>query len=436
MTPVVILAGGKGTRIESIAQDLPKPMIKVHDRPILELQIDCLSEQGFTDVVLIVGHRKEVIKNYFGDGSLRSPVSGLPFGVNIRYVEETEPLGTGGGLALLKGLVAEDFLLLCGDIVFDVDFHRFLTFHRECRTKGAMATLLTHPNNHPYDSGLVVADDQNRVIDWLHKEDKRQWYRNRVNAGIHAIALDLLERLPGAQKLDLDRDLLKPLVKSSELYCYDSSEYVKDMGTPDRYRAVIADIEKGIVRSKNLALPQKAIFLDRDGTINRLNGFIAHPDDFQLLPEVTLAIQKINQSGYLCIVVTNQPVVARGECTLEDLETIHNKMETELGKEGAYLDRVYYCPHHPDGGFAGERAEYKVSCQCRKPEPGLLLQAAKEFNIDLKASWMIGDSGSDIKAGQVAGCHVAGVGRSPAVSEEGVSWFQDLSSCVDFILEE
>ena len=116
------------------------------------------------------------------------------------------------------------------------------------------------------------------------------------------------------------------------------------------------------------------------------------------------AIRKINEGGYLAIVVTNQPVIARGEVSLEELEEIHNKMETLLGKEGAYLDAIYYCPHHPHKGYEGERPELKIDCDCRKPKPGMLLKAAEDFNIDLSQSWMIGDGENDVKAGINAGC--------------------------------
>ena len=208
-------------------------------------------------------------------------------------------------------------------------------------------------------------------------------------------------------KVDLDRQVLKPLCGSGMMFCYDSPEYVRDMGTPDRYAAVCRDFAQGRVQAKNLKNKQKAIFLDRDGTINRYVGFLRNIDDFELLPDVAKAIQKINSLGYLAIVVTNQPVIARGEVTVDQLEEIHNKMQTLLGYESAYLDGIYYCPHHPHKGYAGEIPELKIDCDCRKPKPGLLLKAAKDFNIDLSQSYMVGDSENDILAGEAAGCKTA-----------------------------
>lgn len=396
---VVIMAGGKGTRITSVASDIPKPMILIEGKPVLEHEIECLRKQGFTDIILTVSHLGNIIMDYFQDGS--------KFGVHIEYYFEKEPLGNAGALFKIKDKLTEDFLLLNADAMFDVDFNRFVDFHKQ---NNALATLFTHPNSHPYDSGLIISNEHNQVEKWLAKEDERpMYYKNRVNAGLHVISPEVLDQVIDTQKIDLDRQLLKPLAGTKKMYCYDSPEYVKDMGTPERYYAVCEDFKAGRVQSKNLSNKQKAIFLDRDGTINKYVGFLREIDQFELLPNVSKAVKRINDSGYLAIVVTNQPVIARGEVTFEKLDQIHNKMETLLGKDGAYLDGIYFCPHHPHKGFEGEIPELKVECECRKPKPGMLLQAAKDFNIDLSKSWMIGDSDNDILAGENAGCSTARV---------------------------
>ena len=305
--------------------------------------------------------------------------------------------------------------------MFDIDFNRFVEFHKN---HGGLVTLFTHPNSHPYDSGVLIADETGAVQRWLTKEDDRpQWYQNRVNAGLHVIdpvVLDMAgidaesvgKEVDGKRvKVDLDRQILKPLCGAGKMFCYDSPEYVKDMGTPERYEAVCRDFANGVVTAKNLSHPQKAIFLDRDGTINQYVGFLRNIADFELIPGVAEAIRKINASGYLAIVVTNQPVIARGEVTVEELQLIHYKMETLLGAEGAYLDAIYYCPHHPHKGYEGEIPDLKIDCDCRKPKPGMLIRAAEDYNIDLTQSWMIGDGENDIKAGKAAGCETALIGE-------------------------
>ena len=398
----VIMAGGKGTRIASVNAEVPKPMIKIDGKPVLEHEIECLRDQGFTDIILTVSHLGHVITDYFGDGSGISPATGKPFGVKISYFFEEEPLGNAGALFRIKDQLTEDFLLLNADAMFDVDFNRFVAFHKQ---HGGLVTLFTHPNSHPYDSGLIFADGNGAVEKWLAKEDERpQYYRNRVNAGLHVIDPKVLDVEITTAKVDLDRQLLKPLAGTGKMFCYDSPEYVKDMGTPERYYAVCEDVISGRVKAKNLRNRQKAVFLDRDGTLNKMVGFLRNIDELELLPGVAEAVRKINESGYLAIVATNQPVIARGEVTVPELQEIHNKLETLLGQEGAYLDAIYYCPHHPHKGYEGEIPELKIDCECRKPKAGMLLQAAKDFNIDLSSSYMVGDGEFDVKCGINAGC--------------------------------
>ena len=397
---VVIMAGGRGTRISELFPDIPTPMIPVCGIPVLEREISSLKEQGFTDIILTVGYKAESIMQHFGDGR--------KYGVQIEYFVEKEPLGNAGALFRIKDKLTEDFLLLNADAMFNVDFNRFVKFHK---AHNGLVTLFTHPNNHPYDSGLIVANKEKKVEQWLTKEDKRpKYYQNRVNAGLHVINPEALDLKVTTDKVDLDRQVLKPLCSSGKIYCYDSPEYVKDMGTPERYETVCKDFENGTVEARNLKNKQKAIFLDRDGTINKYVGFLRNIEQFELLSGVSEAIRKINQSGYLAVVVTNQPVIARGEVTYTELQEIHNKMETILGKDGAYLDGIYFCPHHPDKGFKGEVKELKINCNCRKPNPGLLLQAASDFNINLEQSWMIGDGKNDIQAGKNAGCKTVLIG--------------------------
>lgn len=424
----VIMAGGRGSRITELFPDIPKPLIPLEDqngveKPVLEWEIEGLRDQGFKDIILTVSYMAEKIKDYFGDGSR--------FGVSIEYFVEKQPLGNAGALFKMREkLGKEPFLLLVADTMFDVDFNRMVEFHT---SQSALVTLFTHPNNHPYDSSVLIANSSNAVTAWLTKEDERpEYYRNRVNAGLQVIDPTILD-LSGIDadrvgtevngkifQVDMDKMLLKPLCGKGFMFCYDSPEYCKDMGTPERYQQVSQDFKTGVVVAQNLCKSQKAIFLDRDGTINRHIGFLRRPDELELLDGVTEAIKKIKNSGYLCIVITNQPVIARGEVTVEELEEIHKKLETELGKAGAYIDRLYYCPHHPHSGYKGEIKELKIECDCRKPKPGLIFKAARDFNVNLTESWMIGDGATDIGAGKNAGCKTALIGEK--------NWGQDITA--------
>ena len=392
----VIQAGGKGTRISEITGDvIPKPMLEISGYPILYHQMMNLKKNGITDITVIIGHLGNVIKDYFGDGK--------QFGLNISYVEEDpqKPLGTAGSLYFLKDKLKENFVFLLADVFIDIDFEKMEQYHI---SNNADVTLLTHPNGHPFDSDLVVEEGGVvKAFDYKSNDRTTYNYKNLVNAGVMIFSPSVIKYLTELRKYNYEKDIIVPLINEGKVVSYKSSEYAKDMGTPERYRRVQEDYNSGICDAKNLANKQKAIFLDRDGTINEYVGFLRKEEDFRLIPGVSEAIKKINNSGYLAIVVTNQPVIARGEVTEEGLEEIHKKMETLLGLDGAYIDDIYYCPHHPDKGFEGEIPELKIECDCRKPKTGMLEKAAREHNIDLSSSIMIGDSTLDIKMAENAG---------------------------------
>ena len=392
----VIMAGGKGSRLRSITNDeIPKPMVPVDGKPLLEYQVEALKEYGIKKIVMIVGHLGEKIMEHFKDGK--------DFGVDIDYIVEKEPLGTAGAFYYLKDKTeAKDFLLVFGDVFFDIDFDRMEDFHFK---NAALTTLLAHPNGHPYDSDLIQTDDNGKVIGFDSKNNVRDyWYDNMVNAGMYIINRELLELVGEPVKIDFEKDILANQVKNeANIYAYHSPEYVKDVGTVDRINATVEELKNGLIASKNLKNRQRAIFLDRDGTMNVSKGLISNADDLELIPGTIEAIKAINKSGALAIVITNQPVIARGECSFEELHNIHNKLKTLLGEKGAFVDDIFYCPHHPDKGFEGEVPELKFDCECRKPKTGMIDEAVKKYNIDLSKSYMVGDSTMDLELARNAG---------------------------------
>ena len=392
----VIMAGGKGSRLLSITNDeIPKPMVPVDGKPLLEYQVEKLKTYGIKKIVMIVGHLGEKIVDHFKDGK--------DFGVEIDYIFEKEPLGTAGAFYYLKDKIdAKDFMLVFGDIFFDMDFDRMEDFHFK---NSALTTLLAHPNGHPYDSDLIQTDDTGRVIGFDSKHNVRDyWYDNMVNAGMYIINKRLLDLVKEPVKTDFEKDILANQVKlGANIYAYHTPEYVKDVGTVDRINATVEELKSGLIQSKNLKNKQRAIFLDRDGTINVSKGFISKADDLELIPGTIDAIKAINKSGALAIVITNQPVIARGECSFEELHNIHNKLKTLLGEKGAFVDDIFYCPHHPDKGFEGEVPELKFDCECRKPKTGMIEEAVKKYNIDLSKSYMVGDSTMDLETARNAG---------------------------------
>ncbi len=390
------MAGGKGTRLSSVTgNEIPKPMVRVAGVPILERQILTLKGCGISQFYIVVGHLKEKICEYFGDGS--------GFGVEIIYIIENEPLGSAGALYYLKGKISDDFLLVFGDTVFDVDIWKLVSYHKK---KGAALTLLAHPNSHPYDSDLLVVDASCRVTALLGKNEPRGDYFNLVNAAFFVVSPSVLGEIDAPICLDMERDLVRRRIESSnDVFAYITTEYVKDVGTVDRLESVSKDIVNGTVAARNSKRKQRCIFLDRDGTINVYEDFVKTPDQLKLLPRAAEAISMINRSGYLAVIVTNQPVLARGDVTPSGMVAIQRRLETLLGNNGAYVDATYLCPHHPAKGFVGEIPELKIDCDCRKPKPGLFYKAAEELSIDLTSSYCVGDSWRDVAAGRAAGCH-------------------------------
>lgn len=423
----IILAGGQGTRLQAISKTIPKPMLPIGDKPLLEHQILMLRDSGIRDIILLVNHLKESIQEYFQNGE--------KWGVHISYYEEAVPLGTVGGVKAVEDQITGDFLVFYGDVMMSMDLHRFIQFHHNRKSD---CTLVLHPNDHPYDSDLVEVDSTARVTAFHSKPHPEGiYYRNLVNAGAYLFSKKIFPFLEKNIKADFGKDIFPKIYNQVNMFGYNTTEYLKDMGTPDRLEQVNADYLNGKIEAKNFKHKQRAIFLDRDGVLNVDHPYIHRPEQLELFAFTSEAIKKINTSNFISIVVTNQPVVARGACTEAELQHIHNKLDHELGKNRAKLDAIYYCPHHPDKGFEGENPAYKIDCPCRKPKPGMLLNAARDFNIDLSASYIIGDDERDVEAGKNAGVTTIGVRTGKALKGSKLVpdfMFENLLEAVEFIV--
>lgn len=428
---LAIIAGGLGKRLGYA--EIPKPMVPIAGKPLLEHQIELARRYGITDIHILSGHLSEVIVRHFGDGGR--------WGVHLDHIVEQEPLGTAGAFKQLQDLAHERTMVFYGDTLMDIDLERFMEFDSRADSIGS---LIVHPNDHPWDSDLLEVRGDRIVRFHPKPHPEGRYYANLVNAALYILSPRVFDYIPAGRVSDFGGDIFPALLAKGEvLRAYRTSEYLKDMGTADRLAKVERDVLSGRVSRFNRRFARKAIFLDRDGIINRDPGNISSLDKFELMPGVEETIRRINRSDFLAIVATNQPVVAKGFCTEEELGEIHKKMETLLGRGHAYLDGIYFCPHHPDKGFAGERPELKVDCPCRKPKPGMLLNAANDYNILLADSYFIGDRIVDVQAGRAAGV------RTILISEDGQplrataqdslrpDWaFRELKEAVDFILEQ
>jgi len=429
----VILAGGFGTRLSHQFPGIPKPMVPISGVPILERIIAECKRYGYVDILLVLHHLPDQISTHFGDGS--------NFGVAIKYHIESEPMGTGGALLSVRELLAETFLVLYADVFTSVNLSHFSQFHKD---NCADISIVVHPNDHPFDSDLIIIDGDKRVVAFdAPPHDGPDILANLVNAALYLVNKDALDTyIDYSGKFDIAQRLFPDLLAAGRtIFAYNTQEYIKDMGTPDRRTRVETDLITGVCASRSLSIARKAIFVDRDGTVNVERGYVTKPNELELISGAGNAIKKINKSKYLAVCITNQPVIARGECSFKMLDMIHNHLDVLLGEHGSYLDGLYFCPHHTDSGFSGEIPDLKKNCDCRKPEPGLFLRASSELSINLSKSWMIGDRSTDVAAAKLAGMMTAVV-ETGAGGLDGKCAVRphftgcDVNEVVDFILND
>lgn len=427
---LVIIAGGKGTRLG--LNDTPKPMVEVGGKPLLEHQINLAKQYAIKNIYILSGHLSGVIVDYFGDGR--------KFGVNITHIIEKSPLGTSGAVKQLENRISERFMVFYGDVFLDIDLKSFMEFDREI---DSIASIIVHPNDHPHDSDLVDSNDENIVTAFHSKpHNENQYYRNLVNAAVYILSPDIFKYIPHDKPSDFGNDIFPLILQSDKVIrAYKTAEYIKDIGTIERLKKVSRDIISGKVKRFSKRYKRPAIFIDRDGTIVRDVDLLHRVEDLELLPFSAAAIKKINDSDYLSFLITNQPVVARNLCDISMVAQIHNKLETLLGREGAYLNDIYFCPHHPDKGYPEENPDLKVDCDCRKPKTGMIGKAVKEYNVDIESAWFIGDMTADIQTGKNAGMKTilvrTGRGGEDGKFEVNPDYiFDNIEDAVDFILAE
>jgi len=429
----VILAGGKGKRLGKLTKNIPKPLIKIGNKALIEHQLNLLKTYGYSKIWILSGYFGEKIKDYVGDGR--------KLGLSIKHIIEAKPLGTAGALKQLNGKINRDFVVFSGDVMLDMDLKRLVKFHKS--KTGNISTIVVHPNDHPSDSDLVAVDKDCKVTSFLLRRRKSQpknlLFRNLANAGVFVFSPKIFAIIKKNEFSDLERDIFpKILAKRGEIHAYNTAEYIKDVGTLARLTTVRRDYNSGKIAKLNLKNKRKAVFMDRDGTILKQDGI--HDvtlSKCKLYPFAAGAIKKISGAGFLAIVITNQPAIAKGFISEAEVELIHKKLETELGNKGAIINGIYYCPHHPKIGFQGEVKKFKIKCSCRKPKTGLVKKAVLDFNIDLEKSLFIGDSTADAKCAQNAGIKFIGVKTGYGLQDNkykisrNFSLFKNLSEAVD-----
>lgn len=402
-----IIAGGKGTRICSIAGDLiPKSLLPVAGEPVVFRQLQLLARYGVRDVAVLAGYLADSLRE-------RMLPKANMLGMHLEFFVEDKPLGTAGGfLAASDFLSGSDFFVLYGDVAIEMDLMRLLCFHRN-KVEKAVATVVAHPNDHPHESDLLRIDENGRILEVLPRKKREPgFYHNLVPAATYCFSDEIFEFIEPSVEQDFIADVFPGIInRGRAVYAYVTPEYLRDMGTVTRYEMVERDITSGLFEKMNFSIRRPAVFFDRDGVLTRElgNRGIVHHDEMELIPGAGEAVRLVNDAGWLAVLTTNQPQVAKGFVTFDELDVIQAKLETLLGCEHAKLDGIYFCPHHPESGFEGEVPELKIECDCRKPKAGMLLQAVKDLPVLLDQSCIIGDSWRDVGAGRAAGVSAYGV---------------------------
>lgn len=377
ITQAVILAGGQGKRLKPFTNNSPKPMIPVNGKPFLEHLIELLKNNNIKEAVILTGYLGDQIEKHFGNGRKS--------GIKIKYSytpflnEKGEENLSGLRLKNAEKLLDNFFLLLYCDNYWFLQLDKLIKFY-EKHPSDILVTVYSNLDNSTKNNMLI--DNKGYVI----KYDKERLKKNLncVDIGFFIVNKKILELLPKSNS-QFEKTVLPKLIQKRRLSAY---------LTNHKYYS-ISDLQRVKIIEKFLA-PKKVILLDRDGVINKRPpkaDYVKKWEEFEFLPGAIEAIRILNSKGYKIFVLSNQPGIARGMITEKDLSIIHNNMQKELKKHGARIDGIYFCPHGWNEG-----------CHCRKPKPGLLLQASKEHLIDLTKTILIGDDERDIEAGKSVGC--------------------------------
>ena len=417
---IAILIGGKGSRVKKISKKIPKAFLKIGSHSIIDHQLKQLSK--LKKKIFLISNRK--ISKYHN--RLRNKYKNI----NFKIFEESTPLGTGGCLKVLQDFNNDCYLIIMGDLIFNINFRKFYSFHKKNKSD---FTILAHPNDHPFDSDLLEINERNQLIEFHNKPHKKNDLGNLSSSGIFLINKKIFKFIKTNKFQDLSKDILPKLLKKKiKIFAYNTREYVKDVGTPKRINLVKKQIKTKKFINGNINKKLPAIFLDRDGVINKEYLYKHYQNPMEVNSGAISAVKKINKKGFLSVIITNQSAIAKGIITLEKLKKDHRKLEYYFGLHGAYFDRIYFCPYHPEKGFKGEVKKYKRKSSWRKPDNGMILQAIKDLNIDIKKSYMIGDSAVDYYAAKKTGIKCLIVGKK--FKRKGFKNYENLYEATNSII--
>jgi histidinol-phosphate phosphatase family protein len=367
----VILAGGRGTRLKPLTDTRPKPMVEILGKPFLAYQLDQLRDQGFRQVLLLLGYLPEVVQDYCGDGRR--------WGLNIEYSVSAAEDETARRIKLAEPLLAPYFLLLYCDnywpMQIDKMWSRFVT-------AGAPAMITVYTNKDGYTRNSVRVDQKGYVT--VYDKTSRTPDLQGVEISYALMNKSVIERLPDTNT-SVEEALYTRLAERRQLLAYVTDHRYYSVGALHRLPLTEAFMAR-----------RPAVILDRDGVLNKRPSraqYIRSWSEFEWLSGAKDALRLFKDAGYRVVVASNQAGISRGEITEEGLLRMHETMKAEAVEAGGHIEGIYYCPHGWDEG-----------CECRKPKPGLLFQAQRDLNLDLSRTPFIGDDERDAQAADAAGC--------------------------------
>lgn len=367
----VIFAGGYGKRLAPFTDTNPKPMYPVAGKPYIEHLIEQIKNFEIYDVVILLGYLPEKVINYLEDGSR--------YGMKIRYVVTDVECETERRILAAKDILEERFLMMYCDNYCPINYNKLVD---DFFNNDALIQITAYSNKDGYTKNNLVLGEYGQV----EKYDKKRLSENLAGVDIgYAIVDKRVLGMTNDSNDNFEAVVYPQVVEQGKMYATVTDHRYYSIGSYDRIK-----LTEEFFKNK------KIVFLDRDGTLNVRPPracYVEKPEEFIWLEGAIDAVKLLNDFGYLVILISNQPGIARGRLTVEMLEKIHDKMKSDLRKAKAHIDKIYYCPHNWDEG-----------CDCRKPKPGMLYEAQKEFSLNLSQSYLIGDDERDIEAGKSAGC--------------------------------
>ena len=398
----VIPIGGKGTRLKKITLDTPKPLFPINGKSTLFRACNELSKFGIKKIFITTSFNAKKCEEHISE--IQDQLS-----LDIFTYNEEKSLGECGSLWKIRDQLNENIIFLNGDLIFSIAFNNLLRFHNRINSD---ITLVTHTSSHPEDSDLVSTPNGIQVQSIFIKSEDNHSSRKAYlgNAGIALFKKSLLEEIPEPININCS-SLFHHLVKKSflknfKVFSYNTTEYIKDMGTPNRFLEIEKDLKKNLVAKNNYIYKQKALFLDRDNTLIKCSKdkYIIHESDLFFLDEFILKIARYAKAYNLVCLITNQPQISMGYISTSELDIINSVIVKYCLTKGLKIDVISFCPHHPHSGYEGEIKILKGECFCRKPQPGMLLQQGYLRNIDFVNSLFIGDSLVDKEAANSVNC--------------------------------